>query len=276
MMNPLTSIKHLLGTACALVAIFFSVQSAGAQEHAGTASLKPELTAAIELYKQGNDKAAIEALRRVTKRQEREIAAWYYLALCYARQGKTDDARKAYEKAALSGEWLVDAIYASVPYTEVPAKAEQYKGLLLIAAESVQKYLELTPKLSRSRTAEWKERAEMLRDYAVLSEEEKKEDPTLGNKVYNPLDTTTRARIISRPEPGYTDEARSKQITGTVILRCIFAFDGKVRAIRIVKGLGGGLDESAVKAARGIKFIPATVGGKPVSTYIQIEYNFNM
>jgi hypothetical protein len=37
-----------------------------------------------------------------------------------------------------------------------------------------------------------------------------------------------------------------------------------------------GLTEQAIKAARRIKFIPATKDGQPVSTYIQLEYNFNL
>lgn len=245
-----------------------------AQHAPGAVTPPTDLTSGIELYKQGDDKGAIEALRRVTKKQEKEIAAWYYLALAYARQGELDDARKAYEKAATSGEWLVDAIYSSVPYEDVPAKTEQYKNLLLMAAESAKKYLEFSSKPSRSKIEEWNERAEMLNDYAMLSEE-KKGDPTL-TRTYSSRDVETKARIISRPQPAYTDEALSNQVTGTVVLRAIFAFDGKVRAIRIVKGLPDGLSQAAMRAARRIKFVPATIQGKPVSQYIQIEYNFRM
>ncbi|MBD0373616.1 MAG: TonB family protein [Pyrinomonadaceae bacterium] len=278
MMKPRTSVKYLLGIVCALAAIFCSGLSASAlaQEHNIGGSPPSELTSAIELYKKGDDKGAIEALRRVTKKQDKEIAAWYYMALAYTRQGKQNDARKAYEKAAKSGEWLIDAIYASMPYLEVPAKTGQYKGLLLIAAESAKKYLELSSKPSRSKREEWSERAELLNDYAMLSEGEKNAgDPDLA-KVYTTRQIDTKARIISRPEPQYTDEARKNQVMGTVVLRGIFAFDGKVRAIRVMKGLPDGLTMSAIRAARRIKFVPATINGKPVSQYIQIEYNFNL
>jgi TonB family protein len=277
MMKPRTYIKYPLSVICALAALFCSGQSfeAVAQHSPGTVVPSTDLTLGIELYRKGDDKGAIEALRRVTKKQDKEIAAWYHLALCYTRQGKRNDARKAYEKAATSGEWLVDAIYSSVPYQEVPAKTEQYKNLLLMAAESAKKYLEFSSKPSRSKIEEWNERAEMLNDYAMLSEEEKNNDPSRA-KTYSTRDVEAKARIISRPNPAYTDEARKNNVTGTVVLRAIFAFDGKVRAIRVVKGLPDGLSQMAVRAARGIKFVPATIQGKPVSQYIQIEYNFNL
>jgi TonB family protein len=59
-------------------------------------------------------------------------------------------------------------------------------------------------------------------------------------------------------------------------LRCIFAADGRVRNIKVIKGLPNGLTERAIEAARLIKFIPATKDGKPVSMWMQLEYNFDL
>ena len=86
----------------------------------------------------------------------------------------------------------------------------------------------------------------------------------------------TKARLIKKPEPSYTERARGAQITGTVILKCIFAADGTVKNIRVVSGLPYGLTERAIEAARKIKFIPATKDGKNVSMWMQLEYNFNL
>lgn len=66
------------------------------------------------------------------------------------------------------------------------------------------------------------------------------------------------------------------QLSGTVILRAVFAADGKVKYIFAIHPLDYGLTEQAIRAARQINFIPATINGKPVSQYIQIEYNFNL
>ena len=86
----------------------------------------------------------------------------------------------------------------------------------------------------------------------------------------------TKARLIKKPEPAYTEKARRAQITGTVILKCIFASDGTVKNIRVVSGLPYGLTERAIEAARKIKFIPALKDGKNVSMWMQLEYNFNL
>lgn len=86
----------------------------------------------------------------------------------------------------------------------------------------------------------------------------------------------TKVRLISKPEPTYTDKARDKWITGTVILKAVFAADGKITNIRVVRGLGGGLTEQAIEVARKIKFIPATKNGQNVSMWLQLEYNFNL
>ena len=95
-------------------------------------------------------------------------------------------------------------------------------------------------------------------------------------RVFPPRDLTTRARVISKPEPQYTEEARKAGITGTVILSVVFTRTGQVTNIRAVQTLCCGLTEKAIAAARSIRFIPAMRNGQVVSTYMQLEYNFNL
>lgn len=85
-----------------------------------------------------------------------------------------------------------------------------------------------------------------------------------------------RARVIFKPEPTYTEDARRNQIVGTVMLRVVFASTGDVVQIRAVRTLPYGLTERAIAAARQIKFVPAVKGGHPVSVFMQLEYNFNL
>lgn len=85
-----------------------------------------------------------------------------------------------------------------------------------------------------------------------------------------------RARLLFKPEPQYTEEARLNQITGTVILRVVFSSAGEIDQIRAVRTLPFGLTERAIAAARQIKFVPATKGGHAVSVHMQLEYNFNL
>ena len=86
----------------------------------------------------------------------------------------------------------------------------------------------------------------------------------------------SKVRLIKKPEPSYSHKAKSEQITGVVILKCVFASNGTVTNIRVVQGLPYGLTEKAIEAAQKIKFIPATKDGKNVSMWMQLEYNFNL
>jgi TonB family protein len=85
-----------------------------------------------------------------------------------------------------------------------------------------------------------------------------------------------RTTTVMKPEPMYTEEARQKGITGTVVLKVVFFSDGSVGNIQTVAGLPYGLTEKAIEAAKKIKFIPAMKDGKLVSMWMQLEYNFNL
>jgi TonB family protein len=74
------------------------------------------------------------------------------------------------------------------------------------------------------------------------------------------------AVILSKPDPVYPAEARRLHIEGEVLLDVIFQADGRVRVVRVVRGLGHGLDQSAVQAAEHIVFRPARRAGRPVDS----------
>ena len=96
------------------------------------------------------------------------------------------------------------------------------------------------------------------------------------DRVYKSPEVSTRPRVISKPEPQYTEQARRDGTTGTVVLRVVFSSGGQVTHISAVQKLGAGLTEKAIAAARQIRFVPATRNGQPVSMFMQLEYNFNL
>jgi TonB family protein len=96
------------------------------------------------------------------------------------------------------------------------------------------------------------------------------------SRIFTGREVTSKARLISKPEPQYTEDARKNQVTGTVVLKVVFASNGTVQNIRTVSGLPFGLTERAITAARQIKFVPATKDGHQVSMWMQLEYNFNL
>jgi TonB family protein len=94
--------------------------------------------------------------------------------------------------------------------------------------------------------------------------------------TYSSSEVEQRARLLFKPEPQYTEEARKNQITGTVMLRVVFSSGGEVVQIRAVRTLPFGLTEQAIAAARQIRFVPAMKDGRAVSVFMQLEYNFNL
>lgn len=81
-------------------------------------------------------------------------------------------------------------------------------------------------------------------------------------------------RILSKPRPNYTDAARTNNVQGVVRLRVTFNANGTIGSITPVSGLGYGLTEAAIAAARGIRFEPAKKGGQAVATTKVVEFNF--
>jgi TonB family protein len=101
-------------------------------------------------------------------------------------------------------------------------------------------------------------------------------DPEDPDHIYPPQQVTERARVLAKPEPQYTEEARRNSISGSVVLRVVFSRSGEVINIRAVQTLPFGLTERAIAAARMIRFRPATKDGRPVNVPMQLEYNFNL
>jgi TonB family protein len=82
--------------------------------------------------------------------------------------------------------------------------------------------------------------------------------------------------ITFKPKPDYTDEGRRQKINGEVRLEVLFKSDGQIQVIRVVQGLGYGLDEEAVKVAEQIKFKPALHEGQPIDSTAQVHIIFQL
>jgi TonB family protein len=88
--------------------------------------------------------------------------------------------------------------------------------------------------------------------------------------------STTPAEILSKPRPAYTEEARTLAIEGEVLVEVVLEPSGKVRIVRLVKGLGHGLDENAQAAAREIRFRPALKEGVPADSTAVVHILFQL
>jgi TonB family protein len=82
--------------------------------------------------------------------------------------------------------------------------------------------------------------------------------------------------ILFKPKPDYTDDARKARIEGEVLVRVQFTAAGEVKVLDVVRGLGHGLDETALRAAQQIKFKPAQRDGQPVDSTATVHIVFQM
>lgn len=84
------------------------------------------------------------------------------------------------------------------------------------------------------------------------------------------------AEILSKPTPVYTQEARGLRIEGEVLLEVVLGASGSLHVLRVVRGLGHGLDDNAVKAAEQIRFRPALRGGRPADSTVVLHVIFQL
>src|SRR5450759_5163747 len=95
-------------------------------------------------------------------------------------------------------------------------------------------------------------------------------------KSAEPVVKTLPAEITFKPRPVYTDEGRKLKIEGEVLLEVVFSATGQIRIVRVVHGLGHGLDESAVRAAEKIQFKPALRDGHPADSEAVLHIVFQL
>ncbi len=82
--------------------------------------------------------------------------------------------------------------------------------------------------------------------------------------------------VISEPKAQYTSEAQQARVQGEVTLQVRFLASGQVEVIRVVNGLGHGLDEQARRVAENIHFKPAMRNGQPVDHTTLIHVTFQL
>ena len=85
-----------------------------------------------------------------------------------------------------------------------------------------------------------------------------------GGPVARAVETgpaTTSVEVTFKPQPVYTEEARSLKLQGEVLLDIMFGANGQLHVNRVVRGLGHGLDEAAIAAANKMRFKPAMRAG---------------
>ena len=98
----------------------------------------------------------------------------------------------------------------------------------------------------------------------------------IGGGVYRVGGGVSAPVVIYRVEPQYSEEARKAKYQGTVVFSAIVRKDGTLDMLKMLRGIGLGLDENAVKALKQWKFRPGMKNGVPVDVYLNVEVNFSL
>src|SRR5438105_631502 len=85
-------------------------------------------------------------------------------------------------------------------------------------------------------------------------------------------------KIVRRVSGGISDEAQKARLAGTVVLAVVVGEDGLPGEIRVVRSMGMGLDENAIKAVKSPrwKFTPAIKNGVPVRATAIVELSVGL
>jgi tetratricopeptide (TPR) repeat protein len=210
----------------------------------------------IRLYEQGDASGAIEALRVAVKQNAEDGKAWHYLGLAFQLHQDKDKARKAFENAAKIR--VRELANISIPSggenrTDTAARYEA-------AFESVQKYVDLTPNASR----DWIAELETLGFYQGYYSGTRNDEEIVSGK-----EATLKVRILEKPAPDFSGTRAS----GTSVLRALFASDGTIKHVLVLRGVEPRFDHACIEAAKSVKFEPAIKDGHKVSMILQLEYN---
>lgn len=85
-----------------------------------------------------------------------------------------------------------------------------------------------------------------------------------------------KARLVAGLAPNYPDAARADGIEGDVALELVVGVSGAVESARVVRGVGDGLDEAALRAVRQFRFAPAVKAGRPVRVRMGWSMQFRL
>jgi TonB family protein len=97
-----------------------------------------------------------------------------------------------------------------------------------------------------------------------------------GGGPYRPGSGITAPAIVREVKPDYTEEGRRRNVEGDVVLEIVVRSDGAVGSVKLLQGLGAGLDQRAVEAVRQWRFSPAKRYGTPVDVIVEVAMEFKL
>lgn len=226
---------------------------------------------ALSYMNEGKFSSAIKHAKLANSLNPTEYLNSYILTVSYRYKMKFQLARESVNKLielkpTMSEAYLLK-LNLGLPESRADKKSREYKLRLRERNATIVKYLETILKEPNKKLSEEKRNSMkfFLKHYRSVN----------NYKKASPKSTeTTPIKIKSKPQPGFTGRALDAGVTGIVQVMAVFGKDGKIKHTLVIRGLGFGLDERAVKAAKRIKFVPPSRDGKPYGVVKMIQFNF--
>jgi len=98
----------------------------------------------------------------------------------------------------------------------------------------------------------------------------------IGGGPYRPGSGINPPRLLREVKADYTEDARRRGLAGEVVLEIVVRSDGTVGDVKVLQGLGSGLDQRAIQAVRQWTFGPADRRGTPVDVYVEVAVEFRL
>lgn len=226
-----------------------------------------QLTAGRQAYAAGEYQQAVTILKVYLEKKPKSFEGYLYLGLSYRGLKQLDDAITALEKAVAikskspQAHFQLGKTYLALKNYEAAVKEYQW-------LEKKEKWMAAELRLNIP--------AEIAKQYQLPPSPLGLQQADLeAAEPILPASPGLYPAIRYKEKAIYTEEARNQKVNGTVVLRIVFSRQGKLIIVGVVRGLPYGLTESAIEAARKIRFTPAMKDGQPVSVRAHIEFNFS-
>jgi TonB family protein len=205
--------------------------------------------------------------------QDAEV--YYTLGLANLRLGKSDAALEYAEQSLKYDDKFAHSnllkAQAFMSRKTEPTDYAAISAKFRVAADSLDAFIQLSN--DTTDLSFWRRQRESLKYFINYYDEKQNSSVDLKD---NKIQASTPIKILTKRSASYTDQARYAGLSGSISLLIAFADSGEISHVLALNTLGYGLDEEAIKTARGIKFEPETQNGKPVTAVKMIQYSFSL
>jgi TonB family protein len=218
----------------------------------------------MEALSRADYEKAAEHFKQAAADKPDDMWAFYYFGLCLLKLKRVDEAANAYRQAlAIKPKEAAVHYQLCKIYLEMGASdaAEKERSWLQENNRELAMYLSDPPPSDKPTT-------QQSQKAPVSSADDK--------RAIEPISEDLRPTILYREKAKYTEIARLNREQGTVVLQVVFAANGEIQNLRVIRRLPDGLTHKAIEAARKIRFKPATRNGELVSALGHLEFSFNL